>query len=72
MYLYNKKHGSLQKFLCGTVGKEQRSQSVWLGSNHGVDNRIVDLAKKKILIEYMKLLCDVEVVRRTGGELGKG
>ena len=39
------------------------------GSNHGVGNKLVDLAMKKFIIE--KLLCDVEVVRRTGGELGK-
>ena len=27
IYLYNKKHGNLQKFLFGTVGREQDSEA---------------------------------------------
>ena len=51
IYLYNKKHGSLQQFLSGTVSREQDSEAKCMGSNHGVGNRLVDLAMKNIIIE---------------------
>ena len=41
-----------------------------MGSNHGVDNSLVDLARENILIEW--LLCDVEVLRSTWGKSVNG
>ena len=47
--LYNKKLGNSSSVTQLVESRTQKPKC--MGSNHGVDNRLVDLAREKILIE---------------------
>ena len=51
---------------------ESRTQKPkYMGSNHGVDNKLIDLAMKNNSDRVAAVWCTVEVVRRTAGRTGK-